>query len=217
VRVVLADDAALLREGLARVLEGAGVEVAAQAGTAGELLAAVDEHEPDVAVSDIRMPPTMSNEGLEAAEEIARRHPQVGVLLLSQYVEPGYALRLLDESRGGTGYLLKDRVLDLAEFVAALERVVAGGTVVDPALVTRLVDRPRERDRLADLTARELDVLSLVAEGFTDRGISERLFITPKTTETHIRHIFEKLAIPATSADNRRVHAVLSYLRGAPA
>jgi DNA-binding NarL/FixJ family response regulator len=217
VRVVLADDAVLLREGLARVLAAAEVNVVAQAGNAGELLAAVAEHEPDVAVTDIRMPPTMTNEGLVAAEEIAVRHPGVGVLLLSQYVEPSYALQLLQEGRGGTGYLLKDRVLDLADFVAALDRVAGGGTVVDPSLVTQLVGRRRERDRLAELTAREREVLALMAEGFTDRGISERLFITPKTTETHIRHIFEKLAIPATPADNRRVHAVLSYLRGAAA
>jgi DNA-binding NarL/FixJ family response regulator len=217
VRVVLADDAALLREGLARVLAAAGVDVVAQAGTADELLAAVAEHQPDVAVTDIRMPPTMSNEGLLAAEEIAARHPRVGVLLLSQYVEPSYALQLLREARGGTGYLLKDRVLDLSDFVAALERVAQRGTVVDPSLVAQLVGRRRERDRLAELTAREREVLALMAEGFTDRGISERLFITPKTTETHIRHIFEKLAIPATRADNRRVHAVLSYLRGAAA
>jgi DNA-binding NarL/FixJ family response regulator len=212
-RVVLADDGALLREGLARVLADAGVDVVAQAGTADDLLAAVGEHRPDVAVVDIRMPPTHSDEGLVAAERIAERHPEVGVLLLSQYVEASYALRLLEGGRGRAGYLLKDRVLDVAEFVDALERVAAGGTVVDTTLVDRLVDRARADDPLAELTDREREVLSLMAAGLTDRGISERLYVTPKTIETHIRHIFGKLGIPATPADNRRVHAVIAYLR----
>jgi DNA-binding NarL/FixJ family response regulator len=213
VRVVLADDAAVLREGLARVLIGAGVEVAAQAGTAEELLDAVAEVRPDVAVVDIRMPPTRTDEGLVAAEQIAERHPETGVLLLSQYVEAAYALRLLESGRGRTGYLLKDRVLDVADFVAALERVDAGETVVDPALVAQLVGRRQEDDPLEELTDREREVLALMAEGLTDRGISERLYVTPKTIETHIRHIFSKLGIPATPAHNRRVHAVLAYLR----
>jgi DNA-binding NarL/FixJ family response regulator len=213
VRVVLADDAAVLREGLARVLAGAGVEVAAQAGTAEELLAAVDEQRPDVAVVDIRMPPTGTDEGLVAAERIAERHPAIGVLVLSQHVDPAYALRLVESGRGRTGYLLKDRVLDVAEFVSALERVAAGETVVDPALVAQLVDRRHEDDPLDELTGREREVLALMAEGLTDRGISERLYVTPKTIETHIRHIFLKLGIPATPAHNRRVHAVLAYLR----
>ena len=212
-RVVLADDAALLREGLARMLSGAGVDVEAQAGTADELLTEVARLEPDVAIVDIRMPPTMSNEGLVAAEEITARHPGVGVLLLSHYVEPSYALRLLHEGRGHVGYLLKDRVLDLAEFVAALERVAAGETVVDPSLVEHLLDRAGAHELLDELTPRERDVLALMAEGLTDRGISERLYITPKTTETHIRHIFQKLGIPSSPTQNRRVHAVLSYLR----
>ena len=212
-RVALADDAVVLREGLARMLTDAGVEVVAQVGTAEELLVAVAREHPDVAVVDIRMPPTMTNEGLAAAAEIAERHPQVGVLLLSQYVEPAYALSLLREGRGGAGYLLKDRVLDIDEFVAALGRVAAGETVVDPALVAQLLDRPREHDPLAELTAREREVLALMAEGLTDRGISERLYVTPKTTETHVRHIFGKLGIPASPAHNRRVHAVLTYLR----
>jgi DNA-binding NarL/FixJ family response regulator len=213
VRVVLADDAAVLREGLARVLIGAGVEVAAQAGTAEELLDAVAELQPDVAIVDIRMPPTRTDEGLVAAERIAERHPETGVLLLSQYVEAAYALRLLETGRGRTGYLLKDRVLDVADFVAALERVDAGETVVDPALVAQLVGRRQESDPLDELTDREREVLALMAEGLTDRGISERLYVTPKTIETHIRHIFSKLGIPATPAHNRRVHAVLAYLR----
>jgi len=213
VRVVLADDAALLREGLARVLAGAGIEIAAQVGTAEELLAVVDELRPDVAIVDIRMPPTMNDEGLVAAEQIGDRYPEVGVLLLSQYVEAAYALRLVEGGRGRRGYLLKDRVLDLDDFVAALQRVAAGETVVDPALVAQLVDRAREDDPLRELTKREREVLALMAEGMTDRGISERLYVAPKTIETHIRHIFSKLGIPATPAHNRRVHAVLAYLR----
>jgi DNA-binding NarL/FixJ family response regulator len=213
VRVVLADDAAVLRDGLARVLTGAGIEVCAQAGNPDDLLAAVERLRPDVAVVDIRMPPTMTDEGLVAAEQIAEHNPDVGVLLLSQYVEAGYALRLLERGQGRTGYLLKDRVLDVADFVTALERVASGETVVDPALVTQLVGRAREDDPLNELTQREQEVLELMAEGLTDRGISERLYVTPKTTETHIRHIFAKLGIPATPAHNRRVHAVLAYLR----
>jgi DNA-binding NarL/FixJ family response regulator len=210
---VLADDAVVLREGLARVLAGAGVEVVSQVGAADDLRTAVAELAPDVAVVDIRMPPTMSDEGLVAAEEIRERHPDVGVLVLSQYVEPSYALRLLDGDHGRTGYLLKDRVLDIEDFVGALERVAAGETVVDPALVSQLVERAREGDPLDELTTREREVLSLMAEGLTDRGIAERLFVTPKTVETHIRHIFTKLGIPATSTHNRRVHAVIAYLR----
>jgi DNA-binding NarL/FixJ family response regulator len=213
VRVVLADDAAVLREGLARVLAGAGVEVVAQAGTADELLEAVDALRPDVAVVDIRMPPTGTDEGLVAAERIAERHPETGVLVLSQHVDPAYALRLLESGRGRTGYLLKDRVLDVGEFVAALERVAAGETVVDPVLVAQLVGRRQEDGPLDELTSREREVLALMAEGLTDRGISERLYVTPKTIETHIRHIFLKLGIPTTPAHNRRVHAVLAYLR----
>jgi DNA-binding NarL/FixJ family response regulator len=213
VRVVLADDAALLRDGLARLLVEAGIEVAAQTGTAPELLAAVEKHNPDIAVVDIRMPPTHTDEGLAAAEEIRRRFPNVGVLLLSQYIEAGYALRLLEGSGERIGYLLKDRVLNLDDFVAALARVAAGETVVDPALVSQLVGRARESSPLDQLTPRERDVLSLMAEGLTDRGISERLFVTPNTVETHVRHIIGKLGLPATPADNRRVRAVLAYLR----
>jgi DNA-binding NarL/FixJ family response regulator len=212
VRVVLADDAAVLREGLARVLTEAGVEVAAQTGTATDLLIAVEKLDPDVAVVDIRMPPTHTDEGLTAADEIRRRFPHVGVLLLSQYVEADYALRLLNGASERVGYLLKDRVLDIADFVAALERVAAGETVVDPALVAQLVDRRRVDSPLDPLTPREREVLALMAEGLTDRGISERLFVAPNTVETHVRHIIAKLALPATPTDNRRVRAVLTYL-----
>jgi DNA-binding NarL/FixJ family response regulator len=213
VRVALADDAALLREGLARVLTDAGVEIAAQVGNPDELLAAVDELRPDVAVVDIRMPPTWSDEGLEVAEEIRRRFPNVGVLLLSQYVEAAYALRLLDGGRERIGYLLKERVLDVDELLAALERVAAGETVVDTALVSQLLERTRADSPLDQLTPREREVLSLMAEGLTDRGIAERLYLTPNTVETHIRHIISKLGLPSTPSDNRRVRAVLAYLR----
>jgi len=213
VRVALADDAAVLREGLARVLTDVGVEIAAQAGTADELLAAVEEAKPDVAVIDIRMPPTWTHEGLDVAAEIRRRFPDVGVLLLSQYVEAEYALRLLEGGSEGTGYLLKDRVLDVHDLVAALHRIAAGETVVDPVLVSQLIDRPRASSPLDELTGREREVLSLMAEGLTDRGISERLYVTPNTVETHVRHIILKLGLPATRADNRRVRAVLVYLR----
>jgi DNA-binding NarL/FixJ family response regulator len=213
VRVALADDAVVLREGLARVLAEAGVEVAAQVGSADELLVAVDELRPDVAVVDIRMPPTWNDEGLEVAEEIRRRFPHVGVLLLSQYVEAEYALRLLDGGSERIGYLLKERVLDVADLVGAIGRIVAGETVVDPALVSQLLGRAREDSPLDQLTQREREVLSLMAEGLTDRGISERLFVTPNTVETHVRHIIGKLRLPATPADNRRVRAVLAYLR----
>ena len=212
-RVALADDAAVLREGLARVLAEAGIEVAAQVGTADELLAAVEELRPDVAVVDIRMPPTWNDEGLAVAEEIRRRYPQVGVLLLSQYIEAEYALRLLEGGRERIGYLLKERVLDVGDLVRAIERVAAGETVVDPALVSQLLGRARQGSPLDQLTPREREVLSLMAEGLTDRGISARLFVTPNTVETHVRHIIGKLGLPATPADNRRVRAVLAYLR----
>ena len=212
-RVALADDAAVLREGLARLLAEAGIEVTAQVGTADELLQAVDELQPDVVVVDIRMPPTWSDEGLSVATEIHHRFPQVGVLVLSQYVEAEYALRLLDKEGERTGYLLKERVLDVQDLVAALERVAAGETVVDPALVSQLLGRSREHNPLDELTQREREVISLMAEGLTDRGIAERLYLTHNTVETHIRHIIAKLGLPATPADNRRVHAVLTYLR----
>jgi DNA-binding NarL/FixJ family response regulator len=212
-RVALADDAAVLRDGLARVLAEAGIEIAAQVGTADELLDAVEELDPDVAVVDIRMPPTWSDEGIRVAGEIRRRFPQTGVLLLSQYVEAEYALGLLEDGGGGIGYLLKERVLDISDLVAALERIAAGETVVDPALVTHLLERTQARRRLDQLTPRELEVLGLMAEGLTDRGIAQRLYVTTNTVETHIRHIIGKLDLRATPTDNRRVRAVLAYLR----
>lgn len=214
-RVALADDAAVLREGLARVLADAGLDVTAQVGTADALLTAIAASPPDVAVVDIHMPPTWTDEGLVATEEIRRRFPEVGVLLLSQYIEADYALRLLDGSGAKVGYLLKERVLDVADLISALERVANGETVVDPALAAQLIARPREETTLDRLTPREHEVLALLAEGFTDRGIAERLFVTQNTVETHVRHIIGKLGLPAAPTDNRRVHAVLAYLRSA--
>jgi len=213
VRVVIADDTTLLRQGIARLLVDAGVEVVGEAGDAPSLLALVASTSPDVAIVDIRMPPSQSDEGIVAAGMIRERFPATGVLVLSQYVEPGYALRLLEGGEGGCGYLLKDRVLDAPDLVAKLHRVAAGEVVVDPELVEQLLARRREGNRLDDLTARERQVLELMAEGLTDRGIAEQLWLTPKTVETHIRHILRKLDLPAGTANNRRVHAVLAYLR----
>ena len=212
-RVVIADDTALLRQGLARLLEDAGIEVCGEAGDAGGLLGLVEETDPDATIVDIRMPPTHTDEGLVAAERIRDSRPSVGVLVLSQYVEAAYALRLLGGSEGGCGYLLKDRVLDARQLVDALQRVVSGETVVEPELVAQLLDRPRERDALEGLTPREREILGLMAEGLTDRGIAERLWLTPKTVETHVRHILRKLDLPQGAAYNRRVHAVLTQLR----
>ena len=212
-RVVLADDAVVLREGLARMLTEAGIEVAGQTATAGDLLRTVGEVQPDVAVVDIRMPPTHTDEGLAATDEIRKRFPDVGVLLLSQHVEPDYAIMLMRGGNRRIGYLLKDRVLDLDDFISALDRVAAGETVVDPALVAQLLGRAREDSPIDELTERELEVLALMAEGLTDRGIAERLFVTPNTVETHVRHIMAKLGLPATPSHNRRVRAVLAYLR----
>jgi DNA-binding NarL/FixJ family response regulator len=212
-RVVIADDTALLRQGISRLLADAAVEVVGEAGDADELLAVVEASRPNVAVVDIRMPPTYSNEGLVAAATIRERFPDVGVLVLSQYVEPTYALTLLDSVHGGCGYLLKDRVLDAGELVSAVERVDAGEVVVDAVLVEQLVARRRDPDPLEDLTRREREVLSLMAEGLTDRGIAARLWLTPRTVETHVRHILRKLDVSADVATNRRVLAVLAYLR----
>ena len=212
-RIVIAEDSTLLREGVARLLADEGFDIVGKVGSAEELLRCVEAESPDVAVVDIRMPPTYTDEGLVAAETIRHRWPRVGVLVLSQYVESEYALRLLDGSEERCGYLLKDRVLDVGQLAEAVRRVSDGGVVVDPELVARLVDRSRPASPLDDLTAREHEVLALMAEGFTDRGIGERLFVAPKTVETHIRHIFAKLGLPETAADNKRVHAVLTYLR----
>jgi DNA-binding NarL/FixJ family response regulator len=212
VRVILADDAALIRQGLARLLAEQGIEIVAQVGDADALLENVERDPPDAVVVDIRMPPTFTSEGLGAAQAIRMRHPGVGVLVLSQHVDAAYARNLVDEGAVGVGYLLKDRIADVAALVDALHRVRAGETVVDPGLVSELLDAPRRHDPLADLTPREREVLALVAEGRTDRGIAEALWLSPKTVETHVHTIFRKLDLPSSHAENRRVHAVLTFL-----
>jgi DNA-binding NarL/FixJ family response regulator/class 3 adenylate cyclase len=213
-RVVLADDSILLREGVARLLEDAGFDVVAQSGTADDLLRHVAMHKPDVAVVDIRMPPTQTDEGLRAAKQIRERHPDTGVLVLSQYVEPGYAMELLSESAESVGYLLKDRVADIGEFAAAVRRVAEGGSALDPTVVSQLVGRHRRDDPLADLSPREREVLELMAEGRSNQAIAERLFVTLRAVEKHVTSIFVKLRLPATAEDHRRVLAVLALLRG---
>jgi DNA-binding NarL/FixJ family response regulator len=213
-RVVLADDSVLLREGLARLLTEAGFDVVGQCGTAEDLLAMVRATRPDVAVVDIRMPPTHSNEGLVAADAIrAEYNGRVAVLVLSQYVETEFALRLVTDGGGGVGYLLKDRVADVREFAESLRRVARGGSVIDPEVVALLVNRRRARGPLDDLTDREREVLALMAEGRSNQAICDRLFVTPKTVETHIASIFSKLELLPAPDDHRRVLAVLAYLR----
>jgi DNA-binding NarL/FixJ family response regulator len=211
-KLMLADDAALLREGLARLLEDAGFDITAQVADSRALLDAVRADAPDVAIVDIRMPPTFSDEGLVAAREIHAAFPHVGVLVLSQHIDVAYAMTLLNQHTDRIGYLLKDRVADLETLTDALQRIHAGESVIDPGLVTELVNDRRSTDPLAELTTRERDVLALLAEGRTDRGIAETLWITPKTAETHVRNIFRKLDLPSTPTQNRRVHAVLAFL-----
>jgi DNA-binding NarL/FixJ family response regulator/class 3 adenylate cyclase len=212
-RVVLADDSVLLREGIARLLEDAGFEVVAQSGTAEDLMRHVGMHKPDVALVDIRMPPTQTDEGLRAAQQIRERFPDTSVLVLSQYVEPTYAMELLGENAEGVGYLLKDRVSDVDEFAAAVRRVGEGGSALDPAVVSQLVGRRRSDDPLEDLTPREREVLELMAEGRSNQAIAERMVITLRAVEKHVTSIFSKLRLSATSEDHRRVLAVLTYLR----
>jgi DNA-binding NarL/FixJ family response regulator/class 3 adenylate cyclase len=211
-RVTLAEDAVLLREGMARLLGEYGFEIVGQSGTAEDLMLKVRSYAPDVAIVDIRMPPTQTDEGLRAAREIRTKYPNVGVLVLSQHVEPDYALELLAESAEGVGYLLKDRVSDIEEFAAAIRRVAQGGSALDPALVSELVERPRRRGPLDDLTARERDVLELMAEGRSNQAIGELLFITPGAVEKHTTNIFRKLGLSPTLEDHRRVLAVLAFL-----
>jgi DNA-binding NarL/FixJ family response regulator/class 3 adenylate cyclase len=212
-RVVLADDTVLLREGVARLLTESGFEVVAQSGNAEDLLRHVGMHKPDVAVVDIRMPPTHTDEGLRAAREIRERHPSTGVLVLSQYVEPGYALDLLSESAEGVGYLLKDRVSDVDQFASAVRRVAEGGSALDPAVVSELVGRRKQDDPLHELTPREREVLELMAEGRSNQAIADRLYVTLRAVEKHVTSIFSKLGLPASTDDHRRVLAVLLFLR----
>ena len=213
-RVVVADDSVLLREGVVRLLEESGFEVVAQAGDAEDLIRKVGAHRPDVAVVDIRMPPTNTDDGLRAALEIRATHPETGVLVLSQYVEEGYALELVSDSAGGVGYLLKDRVADVERFVESVKRVAEGGSALDPEVVAQLVGRARRDDPLAELTPREREVLELMAEGRSNQAIAERLFVTLRAVEKHVTSIFVKLRLPATAEDHRRVLAVLALLRG---
>jgi DNA-binding NarL/FixJ family response regulator len=213
VRVVIADDSVLLREGVASLLEDAGFDVVGQAGDPDDLLLKVRSYDPDVVIIDIRMPPTHTDEGLRAAQTIRERHPGVGVLVLSQYVESGYALALLQGSAEGVGYLLKDRVSDVQEFAAAVKRVGEGGSALDPEVVSRLVGRRRADDPISQLTPREREVLELMAEGRSNQGIAERLVVTERAVEKHVTSILQKLRLPAAAEDHRRVLAVLAYLQ----
>ncbi|NGO12042.1 response regulator transcription factor [Streptomyces sp. HC44] len=212
-RVVIAEDAAVLRELLAQMLSERGHEVCAAVADAEALRAAVAEHRPDVTVVDIRMPPTHTDEGLRAAIDIRAAHPGTGVLLFSQYIETKYATRLLAAGSAGVGYLLKDRVANIAEFTDALERVAAGGTALDPEVVTQLAAGGGRGEELASLTERERDVLSLMAEGRSNAAIAQALYVSAGTVEKHVAAIFGKLGLPASEDDNRRVLAVLRYLR----
>jgi DNA-binding NarL/FixJ family response regulator len=209
-RVVIAEDAALFREGLARLLADCGHQVCAAVAGPDELLAAVAEHRPQVAVVDVRMPPTYTDEGLRAAVQLRRDHPGTGVVVLSQYVETTYTARLLEGSASGVGYLLKDRVADVDEFAETLERVAAGGTALDPEVVSRLVRV--SRGGLATLTPREREVLGLMAEGRSNAGIAAALVVSASVVEKHVASVFGKLGLPASEGDNRRVLAVLRYL-----
>jgi DNA-binding NarL/FixJ family response regulator len=212
-RVVVADDHALTREGVARILQDAGLEVVARAVDREDLLRKVRAHKPDVAVVDIRMPPTHVDEGLTAASTIRAELPNTGVLVLSQYVEERYALRLLADRAEGVGYLLKDRVQDVDRLVEAVRRVGEGGSVLDPEVVARMVSRRRDGDPLAELTAKEREVLELMAEGLTNRAIADRLVVTDRAVERHVTSIFSKLGLAAGGQGQRRVLAVLAYLK----
>jgi len=214
-RVVIAEDSVLLREGLARLLEESGFEVAAQAGDAEDLLRKVNAHKPDVAVIDVRMPPTHTDEGLKAAQTIRSEHPRTAVLVLSAYVDEASAMELLSESTERTGYLLKDRVSDLDSFTDAVRRVAGGGSALDPEVVGLLLGRRRREDPLDALTPREREVLGLMAEGRSNNAIAEQLVVTERAVEKHVTSIFTKLDLSPTVEDHRRVLAVLAYLRSA--
>lgn len=213
-RVMIADDAVLFREGVARMLTEAGFDVVAQVGDAVSLLHRVRHDPPDAVVVDIRMPPTHTTEGLDAANDLRERHPSVGVLVLSAHVEPHYALQLIESGAQGAGYLLKERVADLGELTDAIRRVAAGGLVIDPSVVAQLVRRQRVRSPLDDLSERERDVLEVMAEGRSNQAICQRLFMSQKTVEAHVRSVFTKLGLHQGADDNRRVLAVLTFLRG---
>jgi len=213
IRVVLADDSVLLREGIASVLERKGFEVVGQSGAADDLLLKVRSYKPDIAIVDIKMPPTQTDEGLRAAKEIREKHPETAVLILSQYVEEGYALELLQDSAEGVGYLLKDRVYDLADFIAAIKRVAGGGSALDPTVVSRLVGRKRSNDPIDALTTREREVLELMAEGLSNSAIAARVFLTDRGVEKHVTSIFQKLQLPVAADTHRRVLAVVAFLQ----
>jgi DNA-binding NarL/FixJ family response regulator len=210
---VVADDSVLLREGVVRLLEEKGFDVVAQAGDAEDLIRKVNAHKPDVAVVDIRMPPTNTDDGLRAALEIRATHPNTGVLVLSQYVEEGYALDLVGDSAGGVGYLLKDRVADVDRFVESVTRVAEGGSALDPEVVAQLVGRARRDDPLAELTPREREVMELMAEGRSNNAIATQMTVTERAVEKHVTSIFGKLGLPPAPEDHRRVLAVLAFLR----
>jgi DNA-binding NarL/FixJ family response regulator len=212
-RVVIAEDVMLTREGIARLLTDSGIDVVGRVGDAASLLGAVQVTQPDAAIIDIRMPPTHTNEGLLAAQQIRDGHPGVSVLILSQYIEPHYAMRLLEDHPRRVGYLLKDRVFDVANLIDALRRLADGETVVDPTIVARLFARKRRADPLDELSGREREVLGLVAEGLSNRAIASRLFVTERTVEAHVKQIFQKLGLSADPGSHRRVLAVLAYLR----
>jgi DNA-binding NarL/FixJ family response regulator len=212
-RVAIAEDSVLLREGLASLLGDAGHDVIAQCENADDLRRKVDSYDVDLAIVDIRLPPTHRDEGLVAALDIRARHPSVGVLVLSQYMELGLAMKLLADSAEGVGYLLKDRISDVKEFVAAVERVASGGSVVDPIIVSTLLDRRRSDDPLAALTPRERDVLELMATGSSNQGIADALVISLRAVEKYVSSIFGKLGLPSTGSESRRVLAVLLFLR----
>ncbi len=212
-KVVVADDSLLFREGLVRVLSELGFEVVGQAGDADELMLVVGGLGPDLAIVDIRMPPTFTTEGIEAAATLAESHPSLGVVVLSQYLESTFAVKLLDETHAGRGYLLKDAVGDLGSFAEALRRVGDGGSVVDPGVVSALVSRDRAGNQLQNLSDREREILSLMAEGLSNNGICDRLVLSARTVESHVRTIFQKLDLPVTDDANRRVVAVLTFLR----
>jgi DNA-binding NarL/FixJ family response regulator len=213
VRVVVADDSVLLREGIVRILGDSGFDVVGQAGDAEDLVRKVAAHKPDVAIVDVRMPPTNTDDGLRAAQKIRAEQPGCGVLVLSQYIEEGYALELLSENAEGVGYLLKDRVADVERFTESVRRVGEGGSALDPEVVAQLLGRRRREDPLEELSPREREVLELMAEGRSNHAIAEAMVVTERAVEKHVTSIFGKLKLPPTAEDHRRVLAVLRYLR----